>query len=97
MISRREQDVGIKKDAVHGLGTNRLVVRDLSDVEAHFPHGLFGSRIVLWADRIGEEELRLPFRGIHLDGKDGSRSNQDAVGPFLGNHERALRDAETAL
>lgn len=95
-VGSREQSAGIKNGPVHRLGTNRLVVRDLSDVEAHLPHGLFDLRIVLLADCIGEEKLRLPFRGVHFKGNGGSRSNQDAVGPLLGNHKRSLRDAETA-
>lgn len=89
VVGSREQGAGIKKDAVHELGTNRLVVRDLSNVEAHLPHGLFGPRIVLRADRIREEKLSLSLRSVHLKRKGSSRSNQDAVGPFLDNHERA--------
>jgi hypothetical protein len=51
-VRSREQDVGVKKDLVHGLGADRLVVGDLSGVEAHLPHFLFRPRIVLSADRI---------------------------------------------
>ena len=71
-------------------------MRDLSVVEAQLTHVRFRPRIVLRTDRIGEQELSLPFRGVHLKGKGGSRPNQDAFCPSLGNYERTFRDAEAA-
>ena len=99
-IRGREQDVGIEKDPVHRARPASAlawpVVSDRPRIDAQLPDGPDGGSVVTSIDGIRKEKLRDSSGRVHLDGHRDGGPDQDALGAFLGDDERAFLDPELA-
>ena len=69
-------------------------MRNALGIESHAPNSRLRRRVIARIHRILQQKRGFAFRRVGL-GRDGDRrSNQNAIGPRLGDHEDALAQAE---